>query len=78
MFFPEDEHTEALTRLARHVREILNARNFEAATRAPDDIVSLHCALLGNTWAISPWGNEGNRRAHIDYLPAALGQSVVY
>ena len=75
MFFPEDEHTEALTRLARHVREILNARNFEAATRAPDDIVSLHCALLGNTWAISPWGNEGNRRAHIDYLPAALGQS---
>ena len=75
LFFPEDEHTEALTRLTRHVREILNARNFEAATRAPDDIVSLHCALLGNTWAISPWGNESSRRAHIDYLPAVLGQS---
>mmetsp|Transcript_36871 Transcript_36871/g.114045 ORF Transcript_36871/g.114045 Transcript_36871/m.114045 type:complete len:739 (+) Transcript_36871:158-2374(+) len=75
MFFPEEAHGEPTSRLARHVNEILNARNFEAATRAPDDIVSLHCALLGNTWAISPWGEESCRRTRAESMSFVLGRA---
>lgn len=74
MFFAEDEHAESPSRLARHVNAILDARNFEAATRAPDDIVSLHCALLGNSWAISPWGEESSRRTRAESMSFVLGR----
>jgi len=71
MFLSEDRNMEP-SRLSRHVREILNARNFEAATRAPDDIVSLHCALLGNTWAVSPWEEDHSRRHRAESMSFAL------
>ena len=55
MFFDAPEEPDE-SKLGRHVREILAARNFEAATRAPEDVVSLHCALLADTHAVDPWG----------------------
>lgn len=55
MFFDAPDEADE-SKLGRHVREILAARNFEAATRAPEDVVSLHCALLADTHAVDPWG----------------------